>query len=300
MIPPLFLETARKHIRFMMTSINNVIPIICLAIAAASLIVVGCGTTNSRRATEQLIVSDAVDRSVAEIDFSDLSGESVYFDTRYINDIKGVDFVNVDYVISSLRQQMFAAGCRLQDNMQDADYVVEARVGTLGLDGHEVNYGVPSNNLLGAVSAVIPNSPPTPVFPEISLAKRNNHFGAAKIGVFAYHRESKTPVWQSGIVQKRSSAMDMWLMGAGPFQTGTIYKRARFAGEKIDLPLVSENPSHDQRTPPIPYHSEVHFSQSPQPAKEPNVSAAGFQIPIADEGQEDAASDETNAEPTND
>ena len=66
----------------------------------------GCGTVKSRSATEQLIISDAVDRSVSQIDFRPLSGKKVYLDTQYVRSIKGPGFVNADYIISSLRQQM--------------------------------------------------------------------------------------------------------------------------------------------------------------------------------------------------
>ena len=77
----------------------------------------GCGTTLTRGATEQLLISDAVDQTVASLDFSTLSGKTVYLDTRYIKNVKGMGFVNADYIISSLRQQMTAANCLLQDKL---------------------------------------------------------------------------------------------------------------------------------------------------------------------------------------
>ena len=91
----------------------------------------GCGTTRDKLATEQLLLSDAVDRAVAHIDFSPLRGEKVYLDTQYIKQLKvnPNSFVNPDYIISSLRQQMVQAGCLLQDSRDEADYIAEARVG---------------------------------------------------------------------------------------------------------------------------------------------------------------------------
>ena len=50
----------------------------------------GCGTTKTRNATEQLLISDAVDRSIAVIDFAPLAGKTVYFDTKYLVTVKGV------------------------------------------------------------------------------------------------------------------------------------------------------------------------------------------------------------------
>ncbi len=269
-------------------------------LALAVLVSAGCGTTNSRKATEQLLVSDAVDRSVAQIDFHALAGQSVYFDTRYINNVKGTEFVNADYIISSLRQQMFAAGCQLQDNYQDADYIVEARVGTLGMDGHELNFGIPQNNLVNTATSLLPSAPNVPVLPEISFAKKNDQLGAAKIGVFAYHRETKLPVWQSGIVTSRSHAKDTWVLGAGPFQSGTIYKSPRFAGSKIEFPLWSAS-GEQREQPEVPYHAEVHFPRPLSPDAEPQISVAGYEEEVEESdapepGIKDAEKKDENGE----
>jgi hypothetical protein len=203
------------------------------------LVLAGCGTTKTRSATEQLLMSDAVDRTVARIDFSVLSGQKVYFDTDYIKSVKGLGFVNADYVVSSLRQQMLASGCLLQEKREEADYVVEGRIGALGTDGHEVIYGIPASNGLSTAATLLPNSPPIPAIPEISVAKKEDLLGATKIAVFAYHRESHQPVWQSGVAVATSDSKDVWLFGAGPFQYGSIYHGTRFAGTR--LPVFSRN-----------------------------------------------------------
>ena len=97
----------------------------------------GCGTTTNRIATEQLLISDAVDRAVEDIDFSYLSGDLVYLDTTYLKSVRGNGYANTDYIVSSLREQMAAAGCRIEDSKEKAKIIVEARVGALGTDGHE-------------------------------------------------------------------------------------------------------------------------------------------------------------------
>ncbi|WP_166830714.1 DUF6655 family protein [Thalassoroseus pseudoceratinae] len=219
----------------------------------------GCGNSLQRTATEQLITSDAVDQTVAGFDFTDLAGETVYFDTTYLKTVKGVGFVNADYIISSIRQQLVAARCLLREKRDDADYVVEARVGTLGTDQHEVTYGMPANNLLSSAASILPGTPTVPTLPELSIAKRNEQMGAAKIGAFAYHRDSGEPVWQSGVRQASSTAKDVWVMGAGPIQSGNIYKRARFAGSNLGLSF-GEDGAESVAALPVDYHSEMHFA----------------------------------------
>lgn len=206
----------------------------------------GCGTVKSRSATEQLIVSDAVDRAVAQIDFRPLCGQKVYLDTQFVKSVRGAGFVNADYIISSLRQQMTAASCLLQEKLEDSDYVVEVRVGALGSNDQEVNYGIPASSSLTAASSLITAVPAVPAIPEISFAKRNDLLAAAKIAVFAYDRRTKQAVWQSGLSKGQSTARATWLLGAGPFESGPVFGQPQFAGEPIRVPLL--RPSERDQT----------------------------------------------------
>ena len=205
-------------------------PIVARALCLVLLAVCGCGTIRQQRATNQLLLSDAVDRSIANIDFSPLAYEKVYLDSRFLQ-FKNDSAVTTNYVISSLRQQMVVAGCLLQDSIESADYVVEARVGTIGSDGHDINYGVPASSAVNAAASLVSSSAPLPTLPEISLARRTEEMAAAKIAVFAYQRETRMPVWQSGTSIARSEATGTWILGAGPFKRGSIYNGTEFAGK---------------------------------------------------------------------
>lgn len=231
----------------------------------------GCGQTKSRSATEQLLMSDAVDRAVASIDFRPLAGRSVYLDTQYIKSVKGGGFLNPDYVISSLRQQMLAANCNLQEDRDEADYVAEVRIGALGTDAHNVTYGLPASSGLSSAASLVPNAPPIPAIPEISIAKKEDEMGAAKLAVFAYHRETRTAVWQSGLAQARSVAKDTWIFGAGPFQSGTIHERPHFAGQELGIPFLapaSDDKSLDRLDS---YGRDLSFIESPNPVQKADL-----------------------------
>ena len=194
----------------------------------------GCGTTTQRLATEQLLISDAVDQAVAEIDFEYLAERSVYLDTTFLKSVRGTGYANTDYIVSSLREQLASAGCKVQDVRADAEIIVEPRVGALGTDGHEITYGVPQTGQLTTAAAAISSGiPAIPVLPEISFGKSDKHQGVAKIMVFAYDRETKVAVWQSGLKQSESTANNTWVLGAGPFQRGTIHDGFKFAGREI-------------------------------------------------------------------
>ncbi len=117
--------------------------LLCL-VALVSL--AGCGTTRwtdtKRTATEQLLVSDAIDRAVSRIDFRILAGKDVYLETAYLGET-----VDKEYLTSTLRQQMVSSGCILKEKREQAAFIVEVRAGTVGTDRHDLLYGMPSMSL---------------------------------------------------------------------------------------------------------------------------------------------------------
>lgn len=242
--------------------------------------IVGCGTTkwsdSPRTATEQLLVSDAVDRAISEIDFSALTDKNVYLDTRFI-----ITALDQNYVISTLRQHMLASGCIIKDKPDEATYVVEVRTGSLGTNRQDLLFGVPATSL--PTVGLLPMGSAT--IPEIALMKRTNQQGVCKIAVFAYDRMSGRPVWQSGNRKLASKAKDIWVMGAGPFQSGTIYNGTAFAGEKLDVPLVGKDdppgtPGSDKMSVG---REKVFLTPMPQVAQDKDASKvenAGYASPL--------------------
>lgn len=204
---------------------------------------------------EQLLLSDAVDMAVAQLDFSQFRGKQVYLDTTYLQSIKGDCFVNAPYITSALRQQLTAAGGLMQDTRETASIIVEPRVGALGANGHEIIYGIPRNNFLNAASTLVPNAPPVPALPEISVARTDAHSGIAKVMVFAYDRETREPIWQSGVARAESTSRSSWILGAGPVQKGSVHNGTRFAGGSFNTKRFA---FHDA-APGVPYSQPFVF-----------------------------------------
>jgi hypothetical protein len=234
---------------------------------------VGCGTTkwsdSPRTATEQLLISDAIDRAISEIDFSALAERDVYLDTRYI-----ITALDQNYVISTLRQHMLASGLIIKDKPEDATYVVEVRAGSLGTNRQDLLFGVPATNL--PTAGLLPVGSAS--IPEIALMKRTNQQGVCKLAVFAYDRMSGRPVWQSGNRKIASRAKDTWLLGTGPFQRGTIYDGTSFAGERLQMPLIGK--AKPQR-PDSSVASEKVFAPQVADQSEPNkLDSVGSITPL--------------------
>jgi hypothetical protein len=216
-------------------------PLARLAALLMLVMLTGCGTTrmsdSKRTATEQLLVSQAIDRAVMRIDVRPLAGRRVFLDAAFMDDVE-----DGKYLTSALRHQLMASGCLLAKDLDSADVVVEARAGAVGTDRSSVLLGIPATNV-----TVQGNETSTP---ELVFAKRSEQRGVAKLSVYAYERESGQPIWQSGEEHVASHARDRWLFGAGPWQDGEIHDEPEFAGRaihkrdaKADTDAVPQDPA---------------------------------------------------------
>lgn len=210
---------------------------------------VGCGTTrqtdSARAATEMLLVSRAVDEAVEQMDFSALAGKAVFVNADYVDK----SLVDRGYLISTVRQQLLAAGALLKEEDKDAIYVVELRAGGLGTDRTTLLVGSPQLTL----PAVIPGQPTN--IPEVALIKRTEQKGVAKIGVFAYNRITGRAIWQSGLQEGASTLKDRWVFGAGPFSYGSIKRNTEWAGEplpKLPIPIPFGGDKPEKVEEPVP------------------------------------------------
>ena len=83
--------------------------------------------------------------------------------------------------------------------------------------------------------------------------------GISKIVVFAYHRDTGIPVWQSGAAVARSDARDSWFLGVGPLTRGSVYDGTRLAGNRINSPF--EKKKNQRQVKPLTIadkHNYVH------------------------------------------
>ncbi len=260
-------------------------------IVLCSAATLGCGTTKwtdtKRAATEQVLLSDAMDRAVSELDFRALAGKTVYLDPTYVKNA-----TDWEYLISTMRQHMLASGCILRDKKEEADYVVEVRAGAIGTDRHDLLYGVPATEIPSFVPAV-----GTPrAIPEIPLVKKTEQRGVARVAVFAYNTKTGRPVWQSGVIPVESNAKDLWVLGAGPFQRGTIYDGTRFAGDKLTIPLIDPTSGRD-RQDHFSVADEAYFAEPVEPEVAEEQVAETTETKAAEQAKTAAAPKATATQP---
>lgn len=208
----------------------------------------GCGTAVNRMGTEQLLLSDSVDRAIDQLDLSPLAGRNVFLDTEYMRPVKGTMFINAEYITSALRQKMTTSGITIAATKDKADYVLEARVGALGADSAETTYGIPSSSGVGKAAAVLSGAPAAAAsFPEISFGKRNGSMAVSKVVVFAYHKETGAPVWQSGNAVAKSDVVDSYFLGMGPMTKGSLMDGYKLGEKKMRLPFQKQPPPYEPK-----------------------------------------------------
>jgi hypothetical protein len=172
-----------------------------------------------------LLLTNAWDSALAKVDFRPLTGVPVYIDTT------NVSAVDQGWVVSSLRQALLTQGALLRAKPEQAQWIVEARVGAYGTDAYNAMVGIPQTTVPPTLTGM-----PTGTIPEIALFKKSHQEAVAKLALFAYDRASGQLVWSSGTILATSSARDLYVGGVGPIQGGTIRGGTKFIGTKIPMP----------------------------------------------------------------
>lgn len=172
----------------------------------AMMLASGCGTTRvtdtPRTATEQLLVSAAVEQAASQLDFEFLEDRKVFLDDSL------VERVDKTFVIGAVRAAARQAGVILVDQRNDAHYVLELRAGAVGVDRNEYLLGIPS--------AQIPTLSGPVGVPEIATYKSITQTGGCSMAFVAYSRDDGRFFYSSGPVYGFSDHRSRWFMGAGP------------------------------------------------------------------------------------
>ena len=175
--------------------------LVCLAL--------GCTSTKqsntARTATEQLLISNAVDQSLNKTDFTPLAGSRVFVEEKYL------DCVDKGYIIASIHHKLLQANASLAPKPEDADVVMEVRSGSVGTDTSNSYLGMPGITVPGMLS-----------LPDIKLISRESQQAVAKIGLVVYDVKAKQKVGEGGLSMARSDESNTYFMGFGPHQSGTL------------------------------------------------------------------------------
>jgi hypothetical protein len=227
------------------------LPWLCLAAILG--LAGGCTSTKqsntARTATEQLLISNAVDQSLNKIDFTPLSGSNVFVEEKF------VDCVDKGYIVASIRHKLLQAGVSLASKPEEADAVMELRSGGVGTDVTSSYLGVPGFTMPGMIG-----------IPDIKIINRDSQKAVAKLGIVVYDVKSKRELGEGGVSMARADDTNTYFLGFGPAQSGSLKN-------EVDRATVLQP---DQRIRELPL--EVGFDQAgdnPEPEPTPRVRLSG-------------------------
>lgn len=148
---------------------------------ALILLLGGCATVResypTRTATEQLLISDAIEAAAVHLVVSTPPNRKCFLDTT---NFEGVD---ARYAISTIRQHLMQQGIALMEKREDADTIIEIRAGALSIDSKGVIVNFPNIS----VGQIIPIMPTPLTFSQWS---RKVDEGIAKISAFTYDKKT--------------------------------------------------------------------------------------------------------------
>jgi len=162
-------------------------------------------TNTARTAREQVLISNAVDRALAKIDFAAFQGSKIYVEEKYL------DCVDKGYLVGSIRHRAMVNGASLVAKPEEADIVLEIRSGAIGTDTADSFLGTPEIVLPGMLT-----------LPEVRLIARNNQSAMAKIGLMAYDARTHQLLGDGGVSSSLSRDNNWYVLGIGPYQNGEV------------------------------------------------------------------------------
>ena len=225
----------------------------------------GCASTKTsntaRTATEQLLITNAVDQALDKIDFRAFQGHTVFLDDRY------VDCTDKQYVIASVRHRILHQGAVLVSKPEEAEVLVELRTGVVGTDIADSFLGIPEVTLPGMLT-----------LPEVRVLARQVQTGTAKLGIVAVDAQTKEVLGEGGMTLARSDTNSWYIAGMGPFKSGSIngeVKRmtsgpAGIMRERLPSTVAFSAPNSHQplEEPAVQYTSTTQTGFEEEPATE--------------------------------
>lgn len=198
----------------------SVFPVVLLSLLVSACSQIRTSDT-ARTGLEQLLISDAVDKTLQKIEVPAVNGRRVFLDTQYL------DGVDKGYVIGSIRQRLLNGGALMADKKEGSEITVEVFSGGIGTDN--------SNRFVGMPGMALPG--PMPVnLPEVRLYDRSKQAGTAKISLVAYDTVSGSLVHDGGNSMAVSEDNRWSMLGMGPFLEGDVRRQLSAARRNRLIP----------------------------------------------------------------
>lgn len=159
----------------------------------------GCtepGITNTgRNAVQELLLANAVERGLDQMDFRPLAGKKVTLDYVYL-----APQIYKEYFQACAETCLYTSGAAIVAKADEADYIVRLYVGTLATEHTTWNIGTPE------LPVPIPDTSLNIAIPQLSLVKRITRNGVARFSALVLDAKTKKPF----LVYREVNAMSQY------------------------------------------------------------------------------------------
>lgn len=214
-------EDGLSYSKNLRRSTRRVFPTVCVALGG--LLLGGCAsirvTDPARSATEQYLMSQALEQAIAQLSVDTLRDRLVYVDPSYLIGYQERNAVQeTSFLVGELRAKLLGSGVRLTNKREEAQVILEVRSHGVGVDRTEYLLGIPALYLpqLGGSTGV------PAAIPELAIVKRTTQKGFGSVSFVAYWNNTGELAAQSGPMHGRTSRQDYWFFGIGPSTVGDV------------------------------------------------------------------------------
>ena len=131
-------------------------------------------TIPQRSATEQLLISTAVDRAVEGMNLKIPAGTKVFLEAGQLDSSDG------KYAAGAIKERLLRSGANLVTDAGHADAIVEVRAGALSIDDKKTVIGTDTFNL------PVPLAGQAVTIPQIALYADKERLGVVKLAAIGY------------------------------------------------------------------------------------------------------------------
>lgn len=162
-------------------------------------------TNTPRTGTEQLLLTNTWDQSLATVDFRPLCGKKVYLDLSYL------EVIDQGWASATLMQTLLRNGVVLESEEEDAELIFIASCAAYGTDERSTQLGSDGSSLGGLTLGINGH---------LYLDRRQS--AVVKVAFFAYERESSRLVWQAGPIINQNGVDDRQIFATRPQRKTTV------------------------------------------------------------------------------
>jgi hypothetical protein len=185
----------------------------------------GCATIRvtdpQRTATEQFLLSGAVQSAIDQVSADTLRDRIVYIDTTYLT-TAWQTAPELSFLIGEFRAKLLEGGARLAGKREEAQIVLELRTGGVGVDRLEFLLGIPPIGF-GALAGGVAAAGGAPLLtPELAILKSTRQYSFASVAFVAYWADTGELLTSSGPFVGKRFREDWWIFGTGPRTVGDI------------------------------------------------------------------------------